>query len=66
MYLGMRVDEALRAFLDTFRLPGEALQIERLMEALSRQVFLQSPGNMNISSLGIHLDLTLTIAFSQR
>ena len=31
-------------FLGTFRLPGEALQIERLMESLSRKVYLQSPG----------------------
>lgn len=32
---GLRVDEALRMYLETFRLPGEAPVIQRLIEAFS-------------------------------
>ncbi len=38
-------DEALRAFLLEFRLPGEAQCIDRLMEAFAKQYFEQGKGN---------------------
>ncbi len=43
-FTDMRVDEALRVFLEEFRLPGESQKIERLMEALSAHLHAQSPG----------------------
>lgn len=36
-------DDALRSFLEAFRLPGEAQCIDRLMEAFSHEVFKQRP-----------------------
>jgi golgi-specific brefeldin A-resistance guanine nucleotide exchange factor 1 len=38
-FRGKRMDEALREMLATFRLPGEAQQIERVMEAFARRFF---------------------------
>jgi len=35
-----RVDEALRSFLETFRLPGESPVIEHIMESFSENVFV--------------------------
>ena len=43
-FTNMRVDEALRVFLEEFRLPGESQKIERLMESLSAHLHAQSPG----------------------
>lgn len=34
-FKGLRVDEAIRILLTKFRLPGEAQQIERIVEAFS-------------------------------
>lgn len=36
---GMRIDEALRAFLESFRLPGEAQKIDRLMDDFAAHFF---------------------------
>jgi golgi-specific brefeldin A-resistance guanine nucleotide exchange factor 1 len=36
-FRGKRIDEALREMLATFRLPGEAQQIERIMEAFAKR-----------------------------
>ena len=38
-FAGKRVDEALRTMLETFRLPGEAQQIERIMENFAEKYF---------------------------
>ncbi|OZJ02551.1 hypothetical protein BZG36_04503 [Bifiguratus adelaidae] len=38
-----RVDEALREMLEAFRLPGEAQQIERIVETFSEVYFATSP-----------------------
>ncbi|CAG5085057.1 Oidioi.mRNA.OKI2018_I69.PAR.g10801.t2.cds [Oikopleura dioica] len=35
-FTGQRIDEGLRSFLNTFRLPGEAPVIQRLLEAFAR------------------------------
>jgi len=35
-FAGLRIDEGLRNFLNTFRLPGEAPVIQRLLEAFAR------------------------------
>lgn len=42
-FQNMRVDMALRVFLESFRLPGEAQKIERLMQTFSQRLFEQSP-----------------------
>lgn len=39
----MNLDTALRLFLETFRLPGEAQKIERVLEAFSERYYEQSP-----------------------
>ncbi|KAK1930394.1 ARF guanine-nucleotide exchange factor GNOM [Phytophthora citrophthora] len=36
------LDEALRMFLAKFRLPGEAQKIDRMMEAFSKQLYVQA------------------------
>lgn len=40
---GMNLDTALRLFLETFRLPGEAQKIQRILEAFSERYYEQSP-----------------------
>lgn len=39
---GMRIDEALRLVMESFRLPGEAQQIERIMDAFAQIYFKTS------------------------
>ncbi|KAI7754916.1 hypothetical protein M8C21_027026 [Ambrosia artemisiifolia] len=39
----MNLDTALRVFLETFRLPGEAQKIQRVVEAFAERYFEQSP-----------------------
>ncbi|KAJ3259131.1 GDP/GTP exchange factor for ARF [Boothiomyces macroporosus] len=36
---GRRIDEALRYYLEKFRIPGEAQQIERILDAFSKRYF---------------------------
>ena len=36
----LRVDEALRSFLESFRLPGESPVIEHIMEFFSKQFYV--------------------------
>ena len=38
-----RVDEALRAYMESFRMPGEAQKIERLMEVFSHRYCVCNP-----------------------
>ena len=40
---GMPLDAALRAFLDAFRLPGEAQKISRILEAFASRYHRQCP-----------------------
>ncbi|KAG0331630.1 GDP/GTP exchange factor for ARF [Podila humilis] len=40
---GKRLDEALRDLLETFRLPGESQQIERIMELFAETYFATKP-----------------------
>ncbi|KAF9404262.1 GDP/GTP exchange factor for ARF, partial [Podila epigama] len=40
---GKRLDEALRDLLETFRLPGESQQIERIMELFAEYYFASKP-----------------------
>ncbi|KAL2897462.1 ARF guanine-nucleotide exchange factor GNOM [Bienertia sinuspersici] len=42
-FWGMNMDTALRIFLETFRLPGEAQKIQRVLEAFSERYYEQSP-----------------------
>ncbi|GBB94028.1 hypothetical protein RclHR1_02280001 [Rhizophagus clarus] len=45
-FKGKRVDEALREMLESFRLPGEAQQIERIMETFSITYFESEPADI--------------------
>ncbi len=53
-------DEALRAFLLEFRLPGEAQCIDRLMEAFAKYYFEQGKGNHPF----INSDAAFVLSFS--
>ncbi len=53
-------DEALRAFLLEFRLPGEAQCIDRLMEAFAKHYFEQGKGNHPF----INSDAAFVLSFS--
>ena len=54
----MVLDEALREFLSTFWLPGEAAQIDRIMQAFANRLFTHSPGPL------INEDAAYVLAFS--
>lgn len=41
---GMSFEDAIRQFLESFKLPGEAQKIIRILEAWSRQFYAQEPG----------------------
>ncbi|KAI9233815.1 MAG: hypothetical protein BYD32DRAFT_464966 [Podila humilis] len=43
---GKRLDEALRDMLETFRLPGESQQIERIMELFAATYFATKPADV--------------------
>lgn len=57
-FKGMPLDSALRVFLESFRLPGEAQKIERLMQVFSEHYYLQSPGPLH------HADTAFVLAYS--
>lgn len=61
-FSGKRIDEAMRIFLERFRIPGESQQIERIMEAFSKQYFasIQHDDDRQINSE----DDTGVLAFS--
>ena len=40
----MSFEDAIRQFLESFKLPGEAQKIIRILEAWSRQFYAQCPG----------------------
>ena len=40
----MSFEDAIRQFLESFKLPGEAQKIIRILEAWSRQFYAQEPG----------------------
>lgn len=40
---GSAFDQALRKYLYTFRLPGEAQKIDRMMESFAQRYFEQNP-----------------------
>eukprot|EP00002_Diphylleia_rotans_P026961 TRINITY_DN5399_c0_g2_i1.p1 TRINITY_DN5399_c0_g2~~TRINITY_DN5399_c0_g2_i1.p1 ORF type:complete len:1189 (+),score=232.70 TRINITY_DN5399_c0_g2_i1:1205-4771(+) len=42
-FAGMSFDSSLRMFLESFRLPGEAQKIDRIMEAFSERFYAQCP-----------------------
>lgn len=42
-FRGKRIDEALRLMLESFRLPGESQQIERVMETFASVYFSTKP-----------------------
>ncbi|CAK8991723.1 Golgi-specific brefeldin A-resistance guanine nucleotide exchange factor 1 (BFA-resistant GEF 1) [Durusdinium trenchii] len=41
-FRGVRIDKALRMLLESFRLPGEAQKVDRLMEAFGKHLFAQN------------------------
>ncbi|TYZ68326.1 hypothetical protein PybrP1_007605 [[Pythium] brassicae (nom. inval.)] len=54
------LDDALRLFLAKFRLPGEAQKIDRMMEAFSKQYFLQASGQSPL----VDADAAYVLSFS--
>jgi Sec7-like guanine-nucleotide exchange factor len=38
-FTGLSIDEGLRAFLGSFRLPGESQKIDRITEAFARRYY---------------------------
>jgi brefeldin A-resistance guanine nucleotide exchange factor 1 len=57
-FKGKRVDEAMRLLLEGFRLPGEAQQIERIMETFSSVYFATGPPEIATQ------DATFVLSFS--
>lgn len=57
-FAGMTLDEAMRCYLESFRLPGEAQKIDRLMEAMAKRLHEQSPGPL------ADADAAFVLAFS--
>lgn len=57
-FTGMDLDEALRVFLLKFRLPGEAQQIDRLMEKFAGRYHSCNPGRFD------NEDVAYVLAFS--
>jgi golgi-specific brefeldin A-resistance guanine nucleotide exchange factor 1 len=57
-FKGKRLDEALREMLATFRLPGEAQQIDRIMENFAKRFFESGPEDVRSS------DAAYVLAFS--
>ncbi|KAL5569029.1 hypothetical protein UlMin_025604 [Ulmus minor] len=57
-FQGMNLDTALRLFLETFRLPGEAQKIQRVLEAFSERYYEQSP------QILVNKDAALLLSYS--
>lgn len=55
---GMRYDEALRSFLSSFRLPGEAQIIDRIVQSFAERYCDQNPGTFP------NADLAYTLVFA--
>jgi brefeldin A-resistance guanine nucleotide exchange factor 1 len=54
----LNLDDALRLFLETFRLPGESQKIQRILEAFSERYYEQSP------ELFVNHDAALVLSYS--
>ncbi|KAL3693188.1 hypothetical protein R1sor_006839 [Riccia sorocarpa] len=54
----MNLDAALRTFLESFRLPGEAQKIQRVLEAFAQRYYEQSP------MVFVNEDAAFTLAYS--
>lgn len=50
-FKGLSIDQAMRVYLECFKLPGEAAQIDRIMECLSRQLYIYIYSIFIINSL---------------
>nr|XP_043634837.1 ARF guanine-nucleotide exchange factor GNOM-like [Erigeron canadensis] len=57
----MNLDIALRVFLETFRLPGEAQKIQRVVEAFSEQYYEQSPDTLANKDAALLLSYSLIL-----
>ncbi|ODV92837.1 hypothetical protein CANCADRAFT_147690 [Tortispora caseinolytica NRRL Y-17796] len=49
-FSGLRIDEALRWFLSSFRLPGEAQQIDRIVDSFAKHYYDSSQGDGKIAN----------------
>lgn len=54
-FAGMRIDEAMRTFLDAFRLPGEPKVIDKLLEHFSATYFAANPKTIRSQQLVLKL-----------
>ena len=57
------IDEALRKFMSTFRIPGEAQQIDRLTECFAKR-FIELNPNFGGEKIGKKVDCVTIIAFA--
>ncbi|CAM6114681.1 unnamed protein product [Calypogeia fissa] len=57
-FKGMDLDAALRTFLESFRLPGEAQKIQRVLEAFAERYYEESP------KVFANEDAAFTLAYS--
>lgn len=55
----MHVGEALRDLLTRFRLPGEAQQIDRMMESFAARYHEANPGRFNHQDTGYILSVAI-------
>ncbi len=55
---GMQFDYALRFFIASFRLPGEAQKIEKILNTFAKKYFCSNPGMFS------HEDTPFVLAFS--
>jgi hypothetical protein len=61
-FTGLRIDEALRFYLDKFRLPGESQQIERILDTFAKRYFDSHEREVNHEIA--NLDACSILAFS--
>ncbi|ORZ34696.1 Sec7 domain-containing protein, partial [Catenaria anguillulae PL171] len=59
-FVGLRMDQALRAMMQRFRLPGESQMIDRILDTFAKHFFSQNPNQTEIANM----DAGFILAFS--
>lgn len=65
-FVDMNIDTALRIFLETFRLPGEAQKIQRVLEAFAGSYYEQSPHILATKDVALVLSYSLILLNTDR
>jgi len=55
----LKIDDALRKFLDCFQLPGEAQQVDRILEKFGEKYVKDNPGVYHSSSAAYTLSYAI-------